>query len=96
MNLLQKPVTKKQFELELLGLSPKEAQSRREFWTLCEALQAMEDTRCPPPDWFMPIFLQVLERASDERAEPWRDLRHSLLEHMGEYQKQRSRMRHVR
>ena len=73
--LLQEPITKEQFERELLGLPPKEANSRREFWTLCEALQAMEDTKCPPPDWFTESFKEVLEYPSDERAEPWRPYR---------------------
>jgi hypothetical protein len=88
MPLLQEPITKEQFERELLNLRPKEADSRREFWTLCEALQAMEDTKCPPPDWFIESFKKVLEYRSEERAEPWRELRHRLLEHMGEFQRQ--------
>jgi hypothetical protein len=86
--LLQEPMTKEEFERELLTLAPKEAQSRREFWTLCEALQAMTDTRCPPPIWFIDSFNEVLEQPSDERAKPWRELRHRLLEHMGEFQKE--------
>ena len=56
MPLLQEPITKEQFERELLSVPSKEADSRREFWTLCEALQAMEDTKCPPPDWFIESF----------------------------------------
>ena len=56
MPLLEEPITKEQFERELLSLPPKEVDSRREFWTLCEALQAMEDTKCPPPDWFIESF----------------------------------------
>ena len=32
MPLLQEPITKEQFERELLNLRPKEADSRREFW----------------------------------------------------------------
>jgi hypothetical protein len=86
--LLQEPVTKEQFERELLSLPPKEADSRREFWTLCEALQAMEDTKCPPPDWFIESFNNVLEHPSEYRAEPWREVRHRLLEHMGEFQRE--------
>ena len=86
--LLQEPITKEEFERELLILAPKEAESRREFWTLCEALQAMTDTKCPPPDWFLDSFNEVLQQPSEERAEPWRDLRHRLLEHMGEFQRQ--------
>ncbi len=86
--LLQEPITKEQFERELLSVPPKEADSRREFWTLCEALQAMEDTRCPPPDWFIESFKKVLKYPSEERAEPWRELRHRLLEHMGEFQRE--------
>ena len=86
MPLFEEPITKEQFERELLSLPPKEADSRREFWTLCEALQAMEDTKCPPPDWFIESFKKVLEYASEVRAEPWRELRHRLLEHMGEFQ----------
>ena len=88
MPLLEEPITKEQFERELLSVPPKEADSRREFWTLCEALQAMEDTRCPPPDWFVFSFKKVLEHPSEERAEPWRELRHRLLEHMGEFQRE--------
>ena len=88
MPLLEEPITKEQFERELLSLPPKEADSRREFWTLCEALQAMEDTKCPPPDWFIESFKRVLEYPSEERAEPWRELRHQLLEHMGEFQRE--------
>ena len=84
--LLQEPITKEQFERELLSLPLKEADSRREFWTLCEALQAMEETKCPPPDWFIESFKKVLGYPSEERAEPWRELRHRLLEHMGEFQ----------
>jgi hypothetical protein len=86
--LLQEPITKEQFERELRSVPPREADSRREFWTLCEALQAMEDTKCPPPDWFIESFNEVLEYPSDERAEPWRELRHRLLEHMGEFQRE--------
>ncbi len=86
--LLQEPLTKEEFERGLLTLDPKEADSRREFWTLCEALQAMTDTKCPPPNWFMDSFKEVLDQPSEERAEPWRDLRHRLLEHMGEFQKE--------
>jgi hypothetical protein len=82
-------MTKEEFERELLTLAPKEAESRREFWTLCEALQAMTDTRCQPPDWFLESLQEVLQQPSDERAEPWRQLRHRLLEHMGEVQKGR-------
>src|SRR4051812_34399288 len=92
--LLQEPITKEEFERELLTLGPKEAESRREFWTLTEALQAMEDTRCPPPIWFLESFDEVLQYRSDERAEPWRNLRHRLLEHMGEFQKEPRRARH--
>ena len=88
MPLFEEPITKEQFERELLSLPPKEADSRREFWTLCEALQAMEDTKCPPPDWFIESFKKVLEYASEVRAEPWRELRHRLLEHMGEFQRE--------
>jgi hypothetical protein len=88
MPLLQEPITKEQFERELRALPPREADSRREFWTLCEALQAMEDTKCPPPDWFIESFNKVLEYASEKRAEPWRELRHRLLEHMGEFQRE--------
>ena len=88
MPLLQEPITKEQLERELLRLPPKEADSRREFWTLCEALQAMEDTKCPPPDWFIESFKSVLEYPSEERAEPWRELRHQLLGHMGKFQQQ--------
>ena len=86
--LLQEPITKEQFERELLSLPLNEADSRREFWTLCEALQAMEDTKCPPPDWFIESFKKVLEYPSEKRAEPWRELRHRLLEHMGEFQRE--------
>jgi hypothetical protein len=86
--LLQQPLTKEEFEKELVGLSPAEADSRREFWTLCEALQAMENTKCPPPDWFVESFSRIIEYPSDERAEPWRELRHRLLEHMGEFQRE--------
>ena len=70
MPLLQEPITKEQFERELLTLPPKEADSRREFWILCEALQAMEDTNCSPPDWFIESFNDVLEHPSEERASP--------------------------
>ena len=83
--LRPEPMTKEEFERELLTLPLAEAQSRGEFWTLCEALQAMEDTHCPPPDWFLASFQEVLEQPSHKRAEPWRDLRHRLLEHMGEF-----------
>lgn len=86
--LLQQPMTKEAFEGELLSLPPKEAESRREFWTLCEALQAMEDTRCPPPGWFLESFKEVLQQPCDESAEAWRELRHRLLEHMGEFQRE--------
>ena len=86
--LLQEPITREQFERELLSLPPNEADSRREFWTLCEALQAMEDTKCPPPDWFIESLKKVLEQPSAERAEPWRELRHRLLEHMGHFQRE--------
>ena len=88
MPLLQEPITKEQFERELLSLPPREADSRREFWTLCEALQAMEDTKCPPPDWFIESFKEVLKYPSEEQAEPWRELRHRLLEHLGEFQRE--------
>ena len=88
MPLFEERITKEQFERELLSLPPKEADSRREFWTLCEALQATEDTKCPPPDWFLESFNKVLEHPSDKRAEPWRELRHRLLEHMGEFQRE--------
>jgi hypothetical protein len=88
MPLLQEPITKEQFERELLRLPPKEADSRREFWTLCEALEAMEDTKCPPPEWFIESFNKVLEHPSEERAESWRELRHRLLVHMGEFQRE--------
>ena len=88
MPLFQEPITKEQFERELLSLPLKEANSRREFWTLCEALQAMEDTKCPRPDWFIESFKKVLEYPSEERAEPWRELRHPLFEHMGEFQQE--------
>ncbi len=96
--LLQEPITKEEFARELLTLPPKEAESRREFWTLCEALQAMEDTRCPPPDWFIEAFNEVLQQPSEERAQPWRELRHRLLEHMGELQRESraTRQRHNR
>ncbi len=96
--LLQEPMTKEEFERELLTLPPKEAESRREFWTLCEALQAMEDTKCPPPGWFIESFNEVLQQPSDERAQPWRELRHRLLEHMGELQRdsRATRQRHNR
>jgi len=96
MPLLQEPIAKEQFERELLSLPPKEVDSRREFWTLCEALQAMEDTKCPPPDWFIESFKEVLEHRSEERAEPWRELRHRLLEHMGEFQREPRATRHER
>ena len=86
--LLPEPMTKEEWKRELLTLPLEEAESRRAFWTLCEALQAMEDTHCPPPDWFLPSFQQVLEQPSDERAEPWRELRHRLLEHLGQWQKE--------
>lgn len=86
--LLQQPMTKEEFERELPTLPPNEADSRREFWTLCEALQAMEDTRCPPPGWFIECFKEVLQQPSEERAQPWRELRHRLLEHMGEFQRE--------
>ena len=86
--LVQEPITKEQFERELRSVPPQEADSRREFWTLCEALQAMEDTKCPPPDWFLESFNKVLEYPSEARAEPWRELRHRLLEHMGEFQRE--------
>lgn len=86
--LLQQAITEEEFEGELLSLPPKEAESQREFWTLCEALQAMEDTRCPPPGWFVDSFNEVLQQPSEERAQPWRDLRHRLLEHMGEFQRE--------
>ena len=85
--LLPEPITKEEFERELLTLPPGEAEARREFWTLCEALQAMEDTHCPPPDWFLVSFQEVLEHPSPERAEPWRALRHRLLEHLDECRK---------
>jgi len=88
MPLLQEPITKEQFERELRSVPPREADSRREFWTLCETLQAMEDTKCPPPDWFIESFKEVLENPSEERAEPWRELRHRLLEHMGDFQRE--------
>ena len=87
--LLPEPMTKEEWERELLTLPLREAESRREFWTLCEALQAMEDTHCPPPDWFLGSFQQVLEQPSGERAEPWRELRHRLLEYLGEWQQER-------
>ena len=48
----------------------------------------MTNTKCPPPDWFLDSFNEVLQQPSQERAEPWRDLRHRLLEHMGEFQRQ--------
>ncbi len=87
-SLLQEPFTKEEFESELLTLTPNEAECRREFWTLCEALQAMTNTKCPPPEWFPELFDEVLQQPSEERAKPWRDLRHRLLEHMGEFQKE--------
>lgn len=96
MPLLQEPITKKQFERELLSLPPREADSRREFWTLCEALQAMEDTKCPPPDWFIESFKEVLKYPSEERSEPWRELRHRLLEHLGEFQREPRATRQAR
>jgi len=84
--LLPEPMTKEEFERELLALPLGEAESRREFWTLCEALQAMEDTHCPPPDWFLELFQKALEQPSPERAQLWREVRHRLLEHLGEWQ----------
>ena len=46
--LLPEPMTKEEWKRELLTLPLEEAESRRAFWTLCEALQAMEDTHCSP------------------------------------------------
>jgi hypothetical protein len=86
--LLPEPITKEEFERELLALPLAQAETRREFWTLCEALQAMEDTHYPPPDWFLASFQQVLDQPADQRAESWRDLRHRLLEHMVEFQRE--------
>lgn len=44
--LLPPPITKEEFERQLLELPPREAGSRRELWTLCDVLQALEDIRC--------------------------------------------------
>ena len=46
--LLPPPITKEEFERDLLTLSPREAESRRQFWTLCDVLQGLEDLRCRP------------------------------------------------
>lgn len=91
MNLMFLPpaITKQEFEQELLTLPRREADSRREFWTLCDALQALEDVRCPPPGWFIPMLTEVIERPSDDRADGLRNLRHLILEHLADYQKQR-------
>lgn len=86
MLLFPPPITKEEFERELLTLPPREADSRRELWTLCDVLQGLEDVRCPPPDWFIPMLNEVLERSSADRAEGLRNLRHLVLEHLTEYQ----------
>jgi hypothetical protein len=87
MLLFPPPITKEEFEQELLTLPPREANSRREFWILCDVLQGLEGVRCPPPDWFVPMLNEVLERPSDDRAEGLRHLRHLVLECLTEYQK---------
>lgn len=87
MNLLQTPVTKEDFERGLLTLPPKEAESRRKFWTLCEALQAMEDIRCPPPDWCIPTLNETLDGKIENRAEGFRAVRNRLIDYMAAFEK---------
>lgn len=102
MTLFQTPVTKEDFERGLLTIPTKEAESRREFWTLCEALQAMEDIRCPPPDWCIPTLNENLDEKIENRAEGLRALRNRLIDYMAAFEKlpriekQRKRQRAMR
>ena len=80
------PYTKEEFERELLTLPPREAESRRELWTLCEVFQSIKDDGKSVPAYVLPMLQAVLEKASGERAQGFRDLRHFLLEELAEHQ----------
>jgi hypothetical protein len=64
-----------------------EAEWRRELWTLCEALQALDDLRCPPPDWCAPTLHAVVDGPLEDRTEGLRTLRNRLIEYMAQFQK---------
>jgi hypothetical protein len=82
--LFPAPYTKEEFEQELLTFPSREAESRRELWTLCEVFQSIEDVGNRVPDYVLPMFETILDRPSDERAEGFRDLRNLLLEELAE------------
>ena len=88
--LLPEPITKEEFERELerLALSPGETESQREYWTLCDVFQALDNMRCRPPQWLLPKLEEVQRRPSDDRAEGYRARRRQLLEHLAQYQKE--------
>src|SRR6476661_850192 len=55
-------------------LSPAKAESGREFWPICEVLQAMKQAEYPRPLWF-------LSRSVEEPTASWQKFRNALLEH---------------
>jgi hypothetical protein len=93
--LFSGPYTKDEFEQDLLALSPREAESRRELWMLCEVFRSIEDVGKHVPEYVLPLLQKVLDTPSDERAAWLRNLRHLLLEDMAaRWKEARSRTRH--
>lgn len=88
--MLPEPITREELERELerLALSPGEAESQREFWTLCDVFQQLDYMRCRPPEWLIPKLEEVQQQPPDDRAEGYRALRSELLEHLARYQKE--------
>jgi len=74
-------LSKPEFEQLLRGLAPAKAESWREFWTICEVLQAMKEAEYPRPFWFSKSIHRVLALSVEERTPYWRKLRYDLLEH---------------
>jgi len=79
---LQDALSKPEFEQVMRRLPPAKAESWREFWTICEVLQAMKEAEYPRPLWFSKSVNRVLAQAVEERTPYWRKLWHDLLEHV--------------
>lgn len=71
-------LSKPEFEQLMWRLSPAKAESWREFWTICEALQAMKQVEYPRPLWFPKSIHRVLPLSVEERTSYWRKLRPRL------------------
>ena len=61
-------LSKPEFEQLMRRLSPAKAESWREFWTICEVLQAMKEAEYPRPLWFPKSIHRVLALSVEERT----------------------------